>query len=88
MHIIAFIFIIIFFLLVVSGLVISTIFRVITRITQGLGIGRAKRNWQERTESQTSHSEEKTNKETQQERKHKKIFTKEDGEYIDFEEIK
>lgn len=88
MHIIAFIFIIIFFLLVVGGLVINTIFRVITRITQGLGIGGAKRNWQKRTESQTSHSEEKTNEETQQERKHKKIFTKEDGEYIDFEEIK
>lgn len=92
MHILGFIFIIIIAVFIIGVSIIGSILRAI------FGFGRRSNSntytYTTSNEKQQQNSQEKKNEEESRveeniyPRKHKKIFAKDEGEYVDFEEIK
>lgn len=92
MHILLFILIffiaILVFGLSIVGFLLRTIFGIGKRSSSRTGQSNPKTQHQSTKTYSTNDDEEDIYSEHASEKKHKKIFTKEDGEYVDFEEIK
>ncbi|MCD8181976.1 MAG: DUF4834 family protein [Bacteroides sp.] len=85
-HILGFLFVIIIAILLIGLSIIGTVIRSIF----GLGGRRSSGTYQTRSENQqTNSSQNKTDPETDgTPSKHKKLFSEDEGEYVDYEEIK
>ncbi len=96
MHILLFIFIFIIAILVFGLSIVSFILRTIFGLRRGASSSRPRQTESGRTNPQDYDrrdrrpidDEEEIYSENISEKRHKKIFTQDDGEYVDFEEIK
>lgn len=95
MHILLFIFILIIAILVFGLSILGFLLRAIFGIGRGsssqsrkTGSGRTNQQSYNQSTQNSNDDEEEIFSENRPRSRHKKIFTKDDGEYVDFEEIK
>ena len=85
-----FLFVMFFFFLLLLFLMGFSIIRTFKNILFGSG-NNGKKNGQQRRQTNNSHSKQQDNRSTRQEytsTSRKKIFSKDEGEYVDYEEVK
>ena len=75
------------FILILSPIILISFFRGVLTLF-GLNFGRNKHRKKESTKNEASYTRFDSSDDTVKKRPHKKIFDKDDGEYVDFEEIK